>query len=55
MKSNDIMSLFFQKSPNDSENFKSRPLPPGQKTDVICCCQKDLPHDESMKFILKAS
>jgi len=21
---------------------------------VICCCKKDLPHDESIKFILKA-
>ena len=28
-------------------------LLPGQKEDVICCCQKNLPHDESKKFILK--
>ena len=23
-----------------------------QKTDIICCCQKDYPHDEHMKFKL---
>jgi hypothetical protein len=26
-----------------------------EEENIICCCKKDLPHDESIKFILKAN
>ena len=37
----------------DEEDFINF-MPSISGEDVICCCRKDKPHDESMKFILIA-
>ena len=33
----------------------SGPIPFDLKEDTLCCCKKDCPHDESMKFVLLAT
>jgi len=35
----------------DSDDFEDL-LPPNANTDIMCCCNKDVPHNEDMKFLL---